>query len=136
MRYIKISLVLILVSSLIYAFTLKSELASSNKQDDGMSVEDFLKKTENKEKIVLAYFKADWCAPCVKLKPVMEQLETEEKEKVEILIIDTDANKKIAQHFEINTLPLFHIYKNGKKVWENNTAMGKADIQKKLALYK
>jgi thioredoxin-like negative regulator of GroEL len=105
-------------------------------QDDGMSVEDFFKKTENKEKIVLAYFKADWCAPCVKLKPVMEQLQTEEKEKVEILIIDCDENKKVAQHFEINTLPLFQIYKNGKKVWENNTAMSKADIQKKLAMYK
>ncbi len=97
---------------------------------------DFLKKTENKDKIVLAYFKADWCAPCIKLKPIIEQLEAEEKEKVEILIIDTDHNKKISQHFEINTLPLFHIYKNGKKVWENNTALSKADLQKKLALYK
>lgn len=136
MRYIKISLALILVSLIVFAFNYKSGSTLSPKQDDGMSVEDFLKKTDNREKIVLAYFKADWCAPCVKLKPVMEQLTAEEKEKVEILIIDTDANKKIAQHFEINTLPLFHIYKNGKKVWENNTALSKADLQKKLALYK
>ena len=136
MRYFKISLSFILVLSLIYAFTGKSNLFSSVKQDEGMSVDAFLKKTENKEKIVFVYFHADWCAPCLKLKPTMEQLTTEEKEKVEIVIIDTDANKKIAQHFEINTLPLFYIYKNGKKVWENNTAMSKADLQKKLALYK
>lgn len=136
MRYIKISLTLILISVIAFAFTHKSDSTLNMKQDEGMSVEDFLKKTDNKEKIVLAYFKADWCAPCVKLKPIMEQLITENKEKVEILIIDTDVNKKIAQHFEINTLPLFHIYKNGKKVWENNTALGKADLQKKLDLYK
>ncbi len=136
MRFFKIFLPLILLSSLIYAFTHKSESALLKKQDDGMSVEEFLKRTENKEKIVFAYFKAEWCAPCVKLKPVMEQLQAEEKEKVEILIIDIDENKKLAQHFEINTLPLFYIYKNGKKVWENNTALCKADIQKKLAMYK
>lgn len=66
----------------------------------------------------------------------MEQLATEEKEKVEILTIDTEENKDLSLHFEINTLPLFFIYKNGKKVWENNTFLSKADIQKKLDLYK
>lgn len=133
MKALKISALLLALVTLVFAFTYKS---GTSKQDDGMSVEEFLKKTENKEKIVLAYFKADWCVPCIKLKPVMEQLVTENKEKVEIVVIDTDANKKLAQHFEINTLPLFHIYKNGKKVWENNTSLSKADIQKKLDLYK
>lgn len=105
-------------------------------QDNGMSVEEYTNKINNNNKIVLAYFKADWCVPCIKLKPAIEQLQTEEKEKVEILVIDVDENKKVATHFEINTLPLFIIYKNGKKVWENNTSLPKAEIQKKLNLYK
>ncbi|MBK7667861.1 MAG: thioredoxin family protein [Sphingobacteriaceae bacterium] len=133
MKSLKIILSLLLLTCLVYAFT--SERVSA-KQDDGMTVEEYVKKTENKDKIVFVYFKADWCAPCIKLKPAIEQLQTEEKEKVEILVIDVDENKKVSTHFEINTLPLFIIYKNGKKVWENNTSLPKAEIQKKLNLYK
>ncbi len=133
MRILKLILPLFLVAGIIYAFTPER---AKTKQEDGMTVEEYLKKTENKEKVVFVYFKADWCAPCIKLKPAIEQLQTEEKEKVEILVIDVDENKKIATHFEINTLPLFIIYKNGKKVWENNTSLPKAEIQKKLNLYK
>lgn len=133
MKTLKIIILSFALFALGFAFTHSNGTA---KQDDGMSVEEYFKKTENKEKIVLAYFKADWCVPCIKLKPAIEQLQTEEKEKVEILVIDVDENKKVAQHFEINTLPLFIIYKNGKKVWENNTSLPKAEIQKKLNMYK
>lgn len=133
MKIFKITSFLLLLAAVVFAFTGKKE---STKQEDGMTVEEYLKKTENKEKIVFAYFKADWCVPCIKLKSSIEQLQTEEKEKVEILVIDVDENKKVAQHFEINTLPLFIIYKNGKKVWENNTSLPKAEIQKKLNMYK
>jgi thioredoxin 1 len=133
MKFLKIILSLLLLTGIIYAFTPERV---SIKQEDGMTVEEYVKKTENKDKIVFVYFKADWCAPCIKLKPAIEQLQTEEKEKVDILVIDVDENKKVATHFEINTLPLFIIYKNGKKVWENNTSLPKAEIQKKLNLYK
>lgn len=133
MRNLAIGLTAILVIGIVYSFSLKNNTV---KQEGGMTVEEYIKKTQNQEKIVLAYFKADWCVPCVKLKPIMEQLTVEEKEKVEILIIDADKNPKIAQHFEINTLPLFILYKNGKKVWENNTSLPKTEIQKKLNLYK
>ena len=109
MKILKIIALLFLFIGVAYAFTHKTV-----KQDDGMTVEEYLKKTENKEKIVLVYFKADWCVPCVKLKPTIAQLETEEKEKVELLSIDVDKNPKVALHFEINTLPLFIIYKNVK----------------------
>jgi thioredoxin 1 len=133
MRNFVIAVTAFLVIGIVYSFSLKNNFV---KQESGMTVEDYTRKTLNQEKIVLAYFKADWCVPCVKLKPIMEQLSVEEKEKVEILIIDADKNPKVAQHFEINTLPLFILYKNGKKVWENNTALPKTEIQKKLNLYK
>ena len=133
MRNLVLAVTAFLVIGIVYSFSLKN---NSVKQDGSMTVEDYIKKTQNQEKIVLAYFKADWCVPCVKLKPIMEQLSVEEKEKVEILIIDADKNPKVAQHFEINTLPLFILYKNGKKVWENNTFQPKTEIQKKLNLYK
>jgi len=103
-------------------------------QIENLSVDEFLKKVDN-EKVVLVYFHADWCVPCVRVKPSIQQLKNEEKE-AEILEIDVDKNPKVALHFEINTLPLFIIYKNGKKLWEYNAYMSKSDISIQLSLYK
>lgn len=105
-------------------------------QVENLSVEDYNKKTSITNKIVLVYFNADWCMPCIKLKPVMEQITVEEKISTEVLSIDVDKNPEISKHFEINTLPLFIIYKNGKKVWENNTALSKPDLKAKIDMYK
>jgi thioredoxin 1 len=105
-------------------------------QDQDLSVDDFNKKINIKDRIVLVYFNADWCVPCVKLKPSIEQITAEQKQGVMVLDLDVDKNPAIATHFEINTLPLFIIYKDGKKMWENNTALSKAEIVRKLDLYK
>lgn len=131
MKFIWITAILILVIGLGYAFTQSNII----KQDTGMTVEGFLKKVDNKEKLVFVYFNADWCVPCVKLKPIIEQIEAEEKASVEVLKIDVDKNPKVALHFEINTLPLFMIYKNGKKVWEANMFMQKSDLVSRLHIY-
>lgn len=105
-------------------------------QVENLSVEDYNKRINVTGKIVLVYFNADWCMPCQKLKPVMEQITAEEKMSTDVLSIDVDRNPEISKHFEINTLPLFIIYKNGKKVWENNTALSKPDIKAKIEMYK
>ena len=81
----------------------------------GLNVDAYYAKVYKKEN-VLVYFSADWCVPCIKLKPTIKQIEEEEKERVEVLNLDVDENPKIATYFEINTLPLFILYKNGKKV--------------------
>ena len=102
----------------------------------GMSIEEFNKKVSNKNKIVLVYFYADWCVPCIKLKPEILALENETKEFCEILKIDVDENPIVAEHFEINTLPMFVIYKNGNKTWENIGFLTKLQIKSKLEMYK
>ena len=101
-----------------------------------MSIEDFKKKNSNKNKIVLVYFYADWCVPCIKLKPEILALENETNEFCEVLKIDVDNNPIIAEYFEINTLPMFVIYKNGNKSWENIGLQTKVQLKTKLDLYK
>lgn len=104
--------------------------------DYGMTVEEFQKKIAVSKKTVLVYFHADWCMPCVKLKPSINELENETREHCEVIKIDTDANPKIAEFFEINSLPMFIIYKNGKKSWENVGLLTKDQVKAKVELYK
>lgn len=119
----------ILITLGFFGFTL------SVHQDEGLTMEDYSKKVTAKDTAVLVYFNADWCVPCVKLKPVIAELE-KENPKTKFLKLDVDANPKVALHFEINTLPLFFIYKNGKQVWTNNTYLSKKDLQGKLTYYR
>lgn len=101
----------------------------------GLTVDAYYAKVYNKEKNVLVYFSADWCVPCIKLKPIIIQIETEQKESVEVLNLDVDENPKIATYLEINTLPLFILYKNGKKVWQRNMFMSKENLVKAINHY-
>lgn len=130
-------LLLALFSYSYFSFHVKTSTQDSLiKQDDrGMSVETFTQKVSNPNKLVLVYFHADWCVPCVKLKPEIAALETESKDICVVLKLDADDNPILSEHFEINTLPTFMLYKNGKKVWENNGYQSKQQLQAKIEAF-
>lgn len=134
--------ILLSVSLLFYFYTgvNSTVLASTSiigiKEEKGMTVEEFKKRVSNKNKVILVYLYADWCAPCINLKSEILALENETKEYCEILKINSDENPLIAEHFEINSLPMFVIYKNGNKSWENIGLLTKLQIKSKLELYK
>jgi thioredoxin 1 len=105
-------------------------------QDEkGMSVDAFNQKVSNKSKIVFVYFHADWCAPCKTLGPIFDQVEAEEQQKFELLRVDVDKNTTLGNHFEINTLPAYTIYKGGKSVWTSTGALTKQEIVNKINFY-
>lgn len=101
-----------------------------------LSVEEFFKKVNIKDTSVFVYFNADWCVPCVKLKPVIKELEKEYQGKIKFLILDVDKNPQVSLHFEINTLPYFSIYKNSKEVWHKNIFISKEKLAAALNQYK
>lgn len=133
-----ILLILLALFSISY-FSIKStkqNAAAEMKQgDNGMSVEMFMKKVSVPNKLVLVYFHADWCVPCIKLKPEIAALEIESKDACDVLKLDADDNPKLSEYFEINTLPTFMLYKNGKKLWENNGYQSKQQLQAKIEAF-
>lgn len=50
-------------------------------------------------------FYADWCAPCKKVAPIMEDLAKEYDGKVDIYKIDTEDQKELAAIFGIKSIP-------------------------------
>ncbi len=50
-------------------------------------------------------FYADWCNPCKKIAPIMEELASEYEGKIKIYKIDTDVERKLASVFEITGIP-------------------------------
>lgn len=50
-------------------------------------------------------FYADWCKPCKMVAPIMDDLAEEYEGKVIIYKIDVDKEKKLAQVFQVRSIP-------------------------------
>ena len=78
--------------------------------------EDFDSKIKN-EDVSVIQFSASWCGPCKALKPVMDKLSDEYKEKANFYITDNeDAGINTGSAAGIRGVPTVIIYKKGQEV--------------------
>lgn len=71
-------------------------------------------ENKNQMKSIL-YFTADWCNPCKKTKPIVEQLNTEQI-MAKFFIIDVDSDIERTKDFEIRSVPTFVVMKDNKEI--------------------
>lgn len=76
---------------------------------------EFNNKLQEKDKIFLVDFWAEWCKPCKMLTPILEKLDEEIKE-VEFMKIDVDENGTLADNYSIGSIPTLLILKNGEVI--------------------
>lgn len=79
---------------------------------------------------VLVDFYATWCAPCKAMTPIIEQLGKDMAGKARVLKIDIDKNRAVANKFNIQSVPTFIIFKEGKSVWRHSGAIDKNSLTK------
>lgn len=60
------------------------------------------------------YFTADWCNPCKKVKPIVEEINKDSTVKFQI--IDVDSEIELAKRFEIMSVPTFILMDDGKEI--------------------
>jgi thioredoxin len=108
---------------------------SISENENGMTADDF-KKITTDSVIVLVDFNAEWCGPCKKLAPILDELALENKSKLKLVKIDIDKNQTIAQQMQIQAIPVIQLYKGGFKVWEQMGLSDKATIEKAIAEFK
>ena len=66
------------------------------------------------------YFTADWCQPCKKTRPIVEELNREQT-SAGFQVIDVDDNPELVKNFQIQSVPTFILFDNGV---EKNRAIG------------
>ncbi|MFW6203197.1 MAG: thioredoxin [Marinilabilia sp.] len=57
------------------------------------------------DKPAIIDFYADWCGPCKKLSPLLEELQSDYNGKIQIYKVDTEKSKELAATFGIQSLP-------------------------------
>jgi thioredoxin len=86
----------------------------------------------NNEKTVLIDFYADWCAPCKKMKPYLEEISNEMQQSVSVVRINADDNQNLCKLLNIDALPVLQVYKNKSLVWKNEGFIEKEKVVKQL----
>jgi len=72
------------------------------------------------------YFTADWCGPCKKVRPVVEDMM---REGFHFQVIDVDIEKELVKNFEITSVPTFILFENEKLVNRISGAQTKSQLE-------
>ncbi len=76
--------------------------------------------------VVVADFHAEWCGPCKKLGPELVALAAANPGKLYVLKIDVDQQPKLAERFQVESIPLLVKFTDGKES-ERNVGYGGKD---------
>lgn len=61
------------------------------------------------------YFTADWCQPCKRTRPIVEELNRDQT-TAGFQIIDVDVNHELVKNFSIKSVPTFILFDEGVEV--------------------
>ena len=62
---------------------------------------------------VLVDLWAEWCGPCRTLGPILERVVAETDGAVELAKVDVDANPRISQQFQVQSIPAVYAIRDG-----------------------
>lgn len=93
-----------------------------------ITTETFQSEVIDKGGITVVDFFANWCGPCRKLAPILEEVEAELSGKVNFAKIDTDENLESAKEYQVSGLPTLLVFKNGEVVERMVGLMPKSSI--------
>ena len=90
--------------------------------------ENFDNEVVQNSGVTVVDFFADWCGPCRKMGPILEEVETELTTNVKFTKINTDNNVEMAKKYQVSGLPTLMIFKNGEPVERLVGLMPKSSI--------
>jgi len=82
---------------------------------------------------VLVDFYADWCGPCKKLSPLLDQL-AHQTEGARIVKVNIDDSPELAIRYGVKGIPHLQVFKGGKAVAQHVGMANKQQLSEMLAL--
>lgn len=69
----------------------------------------------------ILYFTAEWCNPCKKVKPLVEEINREHAD-ARFFMIDVDIEMDMAKDFGVQSIPTFVVINDNKEVYRTTGA--------------
>jgi thioredoxin 1 len=68
----------------------------------------------NSDKTILVDFWAEWCGPCRAVGPILDQIGSENPDKITIVKLNVDDNPQTAAKYQITSIPMMKVFKGGE----------------------
>ena len=63
---------------------------------------------------ILVDFWAEWCGPCRMVGPVLDEIQSENGDKITILKLNVDENPDLAMKYQITSIPAMKVFQGGE----------------------
>ena len=77
---------------------------------------------------VVVDFWADWCGPCKMLAPILHELAEEKSGALKVGKVNVDEQMELAMRFQVSSIPMLVVFKDGKAVAKSVGYRSKAEI--------
>jgi rhodanese-related sulfurtransferase len=102
---------------------------------EGLSLATFNEQI-NSDKLVLVDVSSQYCGGCKKLKPIVEHVARENKDKFKLVNIEAYDNKRLTKELAVDGLPTLILYKGKEVVWKKQGLSSKEEIIAQLNKHK
>ncbi len=89
--------------------------------------DNFAEEVLNSDKPVLIDFWASWCGPCKMVSPIVDEI-ADERADIKVGKINVDEEQELAQEFQVMSIPMLIVFKDGEIANQAVGAMPKAQI--------
>ncbi len=93
---------------------------------------NFETEVEKSNQPVLVDFWATWCAPCLKIAPIVEELAKKYAGKLKVGKVNVEVAPQIAQKYGVRSIPTLLFFKNGRVVSQVIGAQSQKVLEEKI----
>ena len=98
-----------------------------------LTADNFKEEVLETSGLILIDCYADWCGPCKMRAPILEEI-AEERQDVKVCKVNVDEQPAIAQAFQVSSIPLLIVVKDGSIVQQSVGYQPKESVLKLLSV--
>lgn len=81
---------------------------------------------------LLVDFWAEWCGPCKMVAPILDEIASENADRIQIAKLNVDDSPEIARRFGVMSIPTMIVFKDGEESLRMVGAKGKGQLLDEL----